>query len=163
MEQELVIKIPEGKKAIQQTDENGNIVVSFVDVKPIRSKSWKEFCNNHPNYANEWYVTSYGNISFVSPDEYTATRTPAYLATKEDAEGILAFIQLIRLRDEWIGDWEPDWAGKSSKFCIAYQSDMPAVIEWTTFQHALSFPKQDLAIEFLNCFRDLIRKAKRFI
>ena len=87
--------------------------------------------------------------------------------TKEDAEGILALIQLTRLHDEWVGDWQPN-LDKSSQilagYSVAYKGYMGFGIINNFYIHSLlCFPTQEMAQEFLDCFKDLIEKAKRFI
>ena len=62
MENEIKIKVPEGKKAVQNVDSNGNIVIKFEDTETIRSKSWEDFCKNHSVVENEWYISSNGHI-----------------------------------------------------------------------------------------------------
>lgn len=64
MENQIVINIPEGKKAVQETDKDGNIVIKFIDndKEPersnSRSKSWEEFCKRHPTAVGEYYINA---------------------------------------------------------------------------------------------------------
>lgn len=164
MEQTLTINCPEGKKAIYN---EYNQTVYFVDIEPIRSKSWEEFCKNHSDVSNnEWcidckrgYSEPYG-INGVKRTIFNK----ALLATKEDAEGILALIQLTRLHDEWIGDWKPDWRSITQrKYCILFYAESINITSTCLPHRLLTFPTKEMAREFLNYFRDLINKAKKFI
>lgn len=162
MEQKITIEVPEGKKAVYNEKTQ---VIEFVDIEPIRSRSWKEFCKNHPSTSNEFYIDNDGTIlKFCGIID--RKNCANHLSTKEDAEGILALIQLIRLHDEWVGDWKPA-AARDYKDYYAIKYDLLnaniTVGEGWNTQHILSFPVKEMAKEFLNCFRDLIEKAKRFI
>ena len=107
MEQIIKIEVPEGKKAVYNESTK---TIEFVDIEPIRSKSWEEFCKNHPNVSHEeWcldnqrgYIAHYGIKGCKRNNTHKTL-----IATKEDAEGILALVQLTRLYDEWVGDWKP--------------------------------------------------------
>lgn len=168
-EQTIKINVPDGKKVVY--DEKTQ-TIEFVDIKPIKSKSWEEFCNNHPQISYEYYLQQ--SVTMVIPPT-TETRinfrhishgeqSKCLLKTKEDAEGILALIQLTRLHDEWIGDWMPNYCDdKTKKWHIYFFSD-EIDIAWSHEQKRfLVFPSKEMAKEFLDCFRDLIQKAKKFI
>lgn len=81
------------------------------------------------------------------------------MASKEDAEGILALIMLTRLHDEWVGDWKPN--GRYSSICV-YEQKI-TIEDWVDTQFLLSFPTRKMAEEFLNCFNNMIEKARKFI
>ena len=129
---------------------------TIVEVKtePIRSKSWEEFCNNHKRVDHEWYITNCGNITAIS----ASRECPNNLATMEDAEGILALIQLTRLHDEWVGglNYNLDW------YAIYYEY-LNKRFYISRCYHQLNFPTETMAREFLYCFKDLLEKAKKFI
>lgn len=166
MENEIKLKVPEGKKAVQTVDTNGNIVIKFENVEPIRSKSWDEFCKNHPNIAREYWIQTSSDIGQISEDK-TYLRHPQrecnLLSTKEDAEGILALIQLTRLHDEWVGDWEADWKSNEYKYVILHDKDDYAVRCAVNYHRLFVFPTEEMAEEFKECFKELLDKAKKFI
>lgn len=68
----------------------------------------------------------------------------------------------MSLRQAWIGDWKPDWMNikqhkanilcNNGEFIIAYFSDLVS--------RPLSFPTKEMAIDFKNCFKDLLEQAK---
>lgn len=165
MKQTITIEVPEGKTYKQTTDKDGNIIIQYIDKEPVRSKSWNEFCKNHPEVKNEYFITFDGRIVSTSNNQ----RYPNNFTNAEDAEGILALIQLTRLYDEWVGDWsicETEKANCSWYAIRTYIDDNKLNVE--VMQHyknyyLLSFPTYDMAKEFLECFKDLIEKAKRFI
>lgn len=158
--QYITIEIPEGKEYKQNTNPDGSISITFVDKEPIRSKSWEEFCRNHPDVTYELYINQHGGIDFRT----FGVRNVNNLETKEDAEGILALIQLTRLHDEWVGDWKGDYTQASDlKYQIVCSEDKPRVTYHHLEHSLLDFPNEKMAKEFLDCFEDLILKAKRFI
>lgn len=162
MEKQITINIPEGKEIKQEIDKDGNITIKFVDKEITRSKSWKEYCINHPNIEGEWLTDGRG-IIFQQKDGYKRALYPECLETREDAEAIVTLIQLIRLHDEWVGDWKP--INKNSYYAISYDlvhKKLIIDIRWKILQ-VLSFPTKDMANEFLECFYELIVKAKKFI
>ena len=89
MKQTITIEVPEGKTYKQTTDKDGNIIIQYIDKEPVRSKSWNEFCKNHPEVKNEYFITFDGRIVSTSNNQ----RYPNNFTNAEDAEGILALIQ----------------------------------------------------------------------
>lgn len=86
------------------------------------------------------------------------------LPTKELAEAFLAMMQLMSLRQAWIKNWEPDWDDETKyKYCIVFVENSPKLDKFWSCNKALSFPTNDMAEEFLKCFKDLIEKAKVLI
>lgn len=167
MKNQIVINIPEGKKAVQETDKDGNIIIKYVDVEPTRSKSWEEFCERHPYATGEFYFRVNGVISKVSSTDGVGKRSywDICMASKEDAEGILALIKLTRLHDEWVGDWKPDYSEDKVIWQIYKRGNFGEInVLYSDYNNKLlSFPTHEMAQEFLDCFKDLIEKAKKFI
>ena len=136
--------------------------IEEVKKEPVRSKSWEEFCKNHPYITKEYFISDNGSVDLITECNRTCCNN---LETKEDAEGILALIQLIRLHDEWIVDWKGTKL-VDCNYIIKYtlKDDSYRVpsanVYWQTI---LNFPTKEMAEEFLKCFKDLIKKAKRFI
>lgn len=165
MKQTITIEVPEGKTYKQTTDNDGNIIIQYIDKEPVRSKSWNEFCKNHPEVKNEYFITFDGRIASTS----NYPRYPNNFANVEDAEGIFALIQLTRLHDEWVGDWSICETGKANNYWYAVRTYIDdnklsvIVMQYYKNYYLLSFPTYGMAKEFLECFKDLIEKAKRFI
>lgn len=155
MKQTLTIELEvrEGYK-LQYNPETQTI--TEVKVEKNRSKSWKEFCKNNPGVINEWFITSDGEV-IATCSCRCGRNTINNLATKEDAEGILALIQLTRLHDEWVE------AGEQTEVSIYVDIYGNPMVSDRKHQHLLDFPTKEMAYEFFSCFRDLIFKAKRFL
>lgn len=157
MEQTITINVPEGKVAkYNETTQT----IEFLDKGPIRSKSWEGFCENHPDISNEYFITSDGRIEDYDNSVRLITDDKTLLSSKKDAEGILALIQLTRLHDEWVGYWKPDYA---TYYSVKYSKASEMVVIISDNYGLLIFPTMDMAIEFKDCFKHLLLKAKKFI
>lgn len=158
--QTITIEVPEGKVAKQVTNPDGSITISYVDKEPVRSKSWKEFCKNHrDSLKEESYIDTYGIIQSC---KVRGRNFANWLATKEDAEGILALIQLTRLHDEWVEGSDYKKYQDKAHIYMSVNGTIPSIGVGVQY-HLLDFPSTKMAYEFLECFNDLIEKAKKFL
>jgi hypothetical protein len=126
-----------------------------------RCKSWDEFCVKYKNYKgcvvmsditddNECYFTN------------CPIRTSEQL-TKEEAIAISAFSKLLKLRRDWIGTWKPNWCDVENKYCIVVRETHIIVKYFYAIQHPFSFPTEEMAREFLECFKHLFEDCKFLI
>lgn len=161
MKQTIEIDIPEGYKA------RYNQETQRIELVKNRSKDWEEFCKNHPTIKGEYKVKSDSYIGHIAGNDESIYRSVRYdrnlLASKEDAEGILALIQLTRLHDEWVGDWKANWECCESKVVILHTANEYVVRDGVYYHRLLVFPTREMAEEFKECFKDLLEKAKKFI
>jgi len=126
-------------------------------------KSWEEFCENYPVEDAECYLDEDSRIC----ERFVGCRDAQFdknvFRTKEQAEAMLAFIQLIRLRDVYRQGWEPILEDKSYKFNIINVSGI-IIDNWScNVSSPLSFQSIEIRDLFLENFRDLIETAKEFI
>lgn len=70
--------------------------------------------------------------------------------------------QLLYLRTQFVGDWEPNWDNCLTKYCISYYN-RPIVCSSFSQNHWLSFPTEDMANRFLNLYKDKINDVKYFL
>lgn len=127
--------------------------------------SWEEFCNKYPSINNEWYVNTISHIDTFKKGDRNSYEDKNLLETQEDAEAILALIQLKRLRDDWWKtlNYQADWTDNKEKYCICICND-EITLETRMFSNAfLAFPTQDYCNQFYTHFKDLILKAKPFL
>lgn len=136
------------------------MMVEEIETLP---NSWEEFCQNYPIENDEYYLSEDAIISNRF-DGYRDVEVDKILfRTKEQAEAMLAFIQLIRLRDVYRQGWEPNWTKEEKRYGVGCYED---VIVKDISYHAslpLSFQSEEIRDKFLENFRDLIEKAKEFI
>lgn len=102
----------------------------------------------------------------ITANMITRSETPIYTAdqlTPHEAKALAIFSRLLKLRRDWIGEWEPDWQDSSPKYVIqVWRNNICFEVKRRT-NAALSFPTEEMAQEFLETFRDLIEKAKILI
>ena len=123
-------------------------------------KSWEEFCKNYPVKNGECWLKSEDQICSAI---FTQTRKyKNWIPSKKSAEAHLAMIQLEQLRNCWWNGWEPIW-DISQKYCIYLSHNEVQVRMCTNVARFLTFPTREMAIEFLECFRDLIELARNLI
>ena len=97
-------------------------------------RSWEEFCNKYGIFC---LSARYANI----PLKYDA------------------LLKLEQLRDCWRQGWVPDYTKAYKKFRIK-RLGTGYIVDWSIeLSDFLVFQTEELAEEFLKCFRDLIEKA----
>lgn len=122
-----------------------------------RCKSWEDFKKIHKN--TDGYVCNTNGECFSCIE----IQTTGQQFTKSDAKAIWALSYLMKLRRDWVGDWEPDWCTIEPKYCIITISNCLTIACFRSDHRAFSFPTKGMAIEFLNCFRDLFEQCKNYI
>lgn len=167
---ELKITIPKNHEIDwQESAKQEKIVFKKKDTKP---RSWEEYCKNHK--GDYYFISSYegGRIKGLTfPPNKLVELDPKYskhtLPSKELAEAFLAMMQLMSLRQAWIGDWKPNYyMNAASNWGIEYEPN-PGVFSienhCRTNGGGLTFPTKEMATDFMNCFKDLLEIAKPLI
>ena len=157
---ELKITIPEGQEIDwQESAKQEKIVFKKKDPKP---RSWEEYCNN---FSGElFYFSNRNSIESVVTSDGMSYTAKDYLPSKELAEAFLAMMQLMSLRQAWIGDWKPDWNDETRvKWNIICLQNQVCLCDTLIKSRVLSFPTKEMAIDFMNCFRVLLEIAKPLI
>lgn len=157
MEKTIKIEIPEGYDDIVFDKETNSIKYIKKDNKP---HSWEEFCENNPIMSNECYIQHNSNIAIVTCGTRDSKHDKNICISQEEAEAFLALIQLRQIRKAWVDDWKPDWSDTKSKYVIIVYKYNITISERYCESEYLSFPTEEMAEEFLECFRDLLEKAK---
>lgn len=132
--------------------------LNLLKEKDNRVKSWKEFIEKYQNEYGYFYAANKNKIcQTVFPIPIADQLTP------HEAKAIAAFSKLLKLRRDWIGEWEPDFTKDNINWAIYCRSNN-VVVNWATrLSHPLSFPTEQMAREFLETFHDLIEDAKILI
>lgn len=126
-------------------------------------KTWEEFCKSKPK-IEDYYISDNSKIRHIKPNvDVIPDRIPNedanLLPCKEAAEQHLALMQLHQLRDCYRQGWIPNYTNDLYKWCILKHKDKLSIdinFNRVTF---LSFQSKEIAKEFLNNFRDLIKQA----
>lgn len=125
-------------------------------------KTWKEYGNG---LTEGYYINASSDIDEACCSElYDADQNKNVLPTREMAYAFLAMMQLMSLRQAWIDDWEPNWYDAAeNKYCIVITENSPKIDVCWACNRTLSFPTNEMAEDFLNCFGSLIVTAKILI
>ena len=158
---ELKITIPEGQEIDwRESAKQEKIVFKKKDTKP---RSWEEYCCQQQTNCKEGYCIN--NVTSEIQEINWGLCTCSWktvLPSKELAEAFLAMMQLMSLRQAWIGDWTPDWKD-STNWCIIFRMGVLEVDFFNYTAHPLSFPTEEMAYDFMYTFKDLLEIAKPLI
>jgi hypothetical protein len=127
--------------------------------------SWEEFCEQNSEVDWEYYINTGSSIESYKASFRASEGDKNFLETQEDAEGILALIQLKRLRDAWWKalNYQPNWTNAEDKYCIGICNNKITFETRSISNVFLAFPTQDYRNQFYTHFKDLILKAKPFL
>lgn len=128
-------------------------------------KTWEEFCKKYFLKEEEAFINSTSKTLTVVESFGRKFRLCAedknLCTSKQEAEAFLALMQLRQLRKAYVKDWEPDWMSDTEpKYCVDLQANDFSIQCWYHMHSPLSFPKCDLATQFLTNFKDLLEIAK---
>lgn len=154
------INIPEGFELVQTSE-----TTFEIKKKTNLPKTWEEFCKTHNIKTKECYVDTNSLIHNMTEEIRRDNEMDRnLLPSKSDAEGIIALMQLIQLRDCYNNGWKPDWENnKVYKYTIYYYINEIIVAENSNTHRILSFKTSELRDKFLANFKGLIEIAKDFI
>ncbi len=167
---EIIVPIPEGMEVDEKNSTFTKIRLKKKDTKP---KSWRAYCEQQAAKEDKgFYINNYSSVCRFDwkKDMFTTTSynygdVKNVLPFRDLADKFLAYMQLISLRQAWIGDWVPDWSKenvhKTAKYCIISTVEgievHPYYNRWIP---PLSFPTEEMAKEFIDTFKDLPLQAK---
>ena len=133
--------------------------LGLLKEKDSKVKSWKEFEEKYENIEGYIYATVSDCILTID----SPINTPIQI-TPHEATALAAFSKLLKLRRDWIGEWEPDWEDIDASYGVIwiYKNKLQTNAACTPAR-SLSFPTEQMAKKFLDTFRDLIEEAKILI
>lgn len=125
MEPELKLITINGKE--YQLDIEQAKKLNLLKEKDSKIKSWEEFKEKYKNVKGHWVEVFQGKIVPSINVEPTCVQLTSY-----EAKAIVAFSKLLKLRRDWIGEWEPNWTeSKECKYCICNELKGLDIIELT--------------------------------
>ena len=129
--------------------------LGLLKEKDSRVRSWEEFKEKYRNECGYFYEAHKNRVvKTASPISMCNQLTP------HESQALIAFTKLLKLRRDWIGEWEP----KDEAYAIVYWKSI--MIDWFDRKEecrSLSFPTEQMAREFRKTFHDLIEEAKILI
>jgi hypothetical protein len=133
--------------------------LGLLKEKDSRVKSWEEFKEKYENIEGYIYATVSDCILTIN----SPINTPIQI-TPHEAKALAAFSKLLKLRRDWIGEWEPDWENMNTSYGVIWANKNKVQANTAcTLTRSLSFPDYKTAKEFLETFHDLIEEAKILI
>ena len=156
MKKTITFEIPKGYIIDKLT--NNNIVLKLSD--SVKSRTWEDYCKRMEG-KNSYYLEVSDYICKSS--QFGPVPVVSEFENYKDAEVFAAFSKLLKLRKDWIGDWEPDWNDGSTKYIICCEHNKPIKDTFYCLNSALSFPSEEMRDEFFDCFKNLLEEAKTLL
>ena len=160
---ELKIQIPEG----YEIDREGSTFEKIMfKKKGTNPRSWEEYCNlqiinNKKGYDINGLTSEIDEVEWDICTDSDLWRN--VLPSIELAKASRTMMQLMSLRQAWIRDWQPCWNGRTIHYCIVCFNNGYTINGCAQCCHALSFPTEEMALDFMNCFKDLLEIVKPLI
>ena len=144
----LKINIPEGYEIDRDNSTFEEIVFKKVE-DPLAKlpKTWEEYCKQTEGYVSYFFSSPKSIIKSWFEGSYNE------FITEERVKQFVALGKLLQLRDYWVGDWKRN----SDNIYVIYKNVIMAAMHNSDFP--LTFPTREMAKEFKNCFKDLIKEA----
>ncbi len=160
-----IIETPEGHRKVEK-EVDGNTIISWEKIESsVVPNDWEDFTQKCSLTLDDFYIDYNSEIkSMDNPDvKRRGFIDQNLISTEQRARAMLAFIQLIRVRDYVNGDWVADWSDCHNKYVIINLKN--SIIRDNNIGHscALNFKTPEIRDQFLTNFRDLIEEAKEFI
>ena len=149
MEKELKIELPQWYEIDRQKSTFEKIVFKKIPENP---KTWEEYCS-----LMKWKTMYYTNCNNIIVSGFSDAHDK--FVTKKRAEQFIALGKLLQLRDYWTKRSE----FKDAIGVFTLSGGIIATHEFDIDDYALTFPTQEMADKFINCFRDLILKASPLV
>ena len=158
MEKTITFEIPEGYVIDKENSTDNNIVLKFSE--SVKARTWKDYCKKMED-KNSYYVdvTTYTCMS----SHFGTAPVISEFDNKKDAEAFVAFSKLLKLRKDWIGDWEPDWNNDNAKYVIYCEHNKLTKDTAFCVSSVLSFPSEKMRDEFFDYFENLLEEAKTLL
>ena len=145
MEKELKIIPPIGYEIDKQKSTFEKIIFKKI---PDNPKTWEDYCS-----LMKGKTVYYTNCNTIIVSGFSDAHDK--FVNKKRAEQFIALGKLLQLRDYWVKGY--------TEFRYAVYGDIldrTVICDWLDNVHyPLTFPTKEMAREFKECFRDLIKQA----
>ena len=147
----LKINIPEGYEIDKEKSTFEEIVFKKIE-DPLAKlpKTWEEYCKQ-----TKGYTSYYGGNSLESYITSSFSGAHNEFSNKERVKQYVALGRLLQLRDYWVDSWKIT----SDNIYVIYKNVIMAAMYNHNNDFPLTFPTREMAKEFKNCFKDLIKEA----
>ena len=152
---ELRITIPENHEIDWQESAKQEKIV-FKKKKNTKPRSWEEYLELNTGFDGSGIDWNCGGVQTTGLHHRGKAIVPTHLA-----QPFIAMMQLMSLRQAWIGDWTPDWNDETLvKWNIICLQNQVCLCDTIIKSRVLSFPTKEMAGDFMDCFRILLEIAK---
>ena len=152
---ELRITIPENYDIDCQESAKQEKIV-FKNKKNTKPRSWEEYLELNTGFDGSGIDWNCGGVQTTGLHHRGKAIVPTHLA-----QPFIAMMQLMSLRQAWIGDWTPDWNDETLvKWNIICLQNQVCLCDTIIKSRVLSFPTKEMAGDFMDCFRILLEIAK---
>ena len=150
----MKINIPEGYEIDKAKSTFEEIVFKKVE-DPLAKlpNTWEEYCKQTEGYISYFFSSPKSIIKSWFEGSYNE------FITEERVRQYVTLSKLLQLRDYWVKGY--------SEFRYAVYGDRldgTAICDWRdNINHPLTFPTREMAQKFVECFKDLMKKAHPLI
>ena len=151
MEERVQISVPQGYCLVKSDNTTYKLVK-----KRCLPCSWEEFVKEYPEVEDPWYVDTYSNIKRIPESrKLTPLWDRNLLDTQDEAIGLLALCQLIRLRNCYWQDWRPK-LDPEPMYAITFKDNelQPSVVYHCN--EIFVFDTMWKRDKFMMCFKELL-------
>lgn len=160
MEKTITFNIPKGYVIDKENSTDTNIVLKLTESS--KPKTWEEHCEKMKG-KNSYYINNAVYEGVIS-SKFRAEPMISEFEDKEDAEAFAALSKLLKLRKDWVGEWQPDWTDMNQlKYTIVNQGNRVVVCVNDHSCRSLSFPTKEMRDAFFEYFKDFLEQAKTLI
>lgn len=111
----------------------------------------------------EYKVDKIGNVVPMKSYNIRKIKTFGLYKEKDMAEAVAYLPRLIRLRDHFNGDWQPDYKDGSDKYVIKVDRDEIVKDVTKSSQYLLVFKTQEIRDFYLENYLNIIVKTKKLL
>ena len=111
----------------------------------------------------EYKVDKIGNVVPMKSYNIRKIKTFGLYKEKDVAEAVAYLPRLIRLRDHFNGDWQPDYKDGSDKYVIKVDRDEIVKDVTKSSQYLLIFKTQEIRDFYLENYLNIIIKTKKLL
>ena len=151
--------------------DNETVMINGVKYKAVEEtkpeiqfpKTWEEFCENYKCTGDEYFIDSDSGIQSINKVvphrvDRNANLDKNLCTNLENAEAILALLQLIQLRDCYNRGWKPDFTEEANCYQIYFNLGVWCFADTAFTRSFLYFKTPELREMFFDNFFDLILK-----
>lgn len=155
MQKEIKIQIPEG----YEIDTEKSTFTKIIFKKSLSwPKNWEDL-----KVVEGFYISS--NSSILTTRSVPTDTSKNTIPTESLTTAMLALSQLLQLRNYIWKNFCNNYTFKrgTDAYCISTQYDELKVYDISNSNRILTFPSKEIAIEFFEKYKDLIKIAKELL